>query len=207
MSTTITSTGITTPTISTTDGFDSSKSDYYIGKVVVEYDSANRSNSNSGAWVTWPSSGAFTNHTGFTGGSVLHIEYWIPFRNDNSSWGGSYTDCQITFDNGVAWRSLGNPGYDGGIMTDGGDTIHGQNQTYLVTGTPASDYSVQLRWRFRPFTNGASAKINQDHAINQGSPAGYCPAGTDGIADTRLGGTDSNQAYGSYRIMELIPTS
>ena len=201
MSTVISSASITTPTF-VSDNYDSSLGDHTIGQICVEYDSANFSYASASAWATWPTAG-FPNHTGFTGGSKLLIEYWIPCRHDNTSWGGVYMDMNITFDNGYSWRSAGGPGY-GGAMMSGGDWIHGENQRYLITSTPASDYSVKLRWRVRRF-DGSTLYINQSHAINQGSPAGYCPAGTDGIADTRLGGKDSNQNYGSYRIMELIP--
>ena len=177
---------------------------YKIGKVVAEYDSANWSHNSATTWKEWPTAG-FTNHTGFTGGNLLHIEYWIPMRNDSSSWGGGYIDTNITFNNGVSWRSLGTPGYDGGVMVaSSGNAIHGQNQTYLITNTPSTDYSVQLRFMIK--TYDSTVYVNQSHDINRTGTAGFCPAGTDGIADTRLGGTDSNQTYGSYRIIEYIPT-
>jgi hypothetical protein len=177
---------------------------YKIGKVVAEYNSSGRSNASNAAWVEWPAAG-FTNHTGFTGGSTIYIEAWIPMRNDSSSWGGGYVDTNITFDNGVAWRSLGNHGYDGGVMASGTTyVIHGENITYLVTGTPSTDYSVKLRFMFKSYDGTIS--INSSHDINRTGTAGFCPAGTDGIADTRLGGTDSNQSWGSYRIIEYIPT-
>lgn len=175
---------------------------YSIGKVVAEYNSSTGSVTSATSWTEWPSAG-FTNHTGFTGGSTLYIEAWIPTRNDDASWGGMYIDTNITFDNGVAWRSLGNHGFDGGTMVYGGDAIHGENITYLVTGTPLSNYSVKLR--FMAKTYGGSGTINGSHDINRSGTAGFCPAGTDGVADTRLGGTDSNQSYGSYRIFEFIP--
>ena len=201
MPTKISGSQVSSPNITVTDGFNSGIGEYSIGAIFVEYDSADFSYASSTAWATWPTAG-FPNHTGFTGGSKLFIEYWMPCRHDSTTWGGVYMDMNITFDNGYSWRSAGGPGY-GGSMMDSGTFIHGENQRYLITSTPASDYSVKLRWRVRRF-NGSTLYINQIHAINSTS-SGYCPAGTDGIADTRLGGKDSNQNYGSYRIMELIP--
>lgn len=180
-----------------------SSGSYSLGKIVAEFDSADWSHNSSSTWKEWPTAG-FTNHTGFTGGSTLHIEYWIPCRNDSGSWGGGYIDTNITFDNGASWRSLGNPGYDAGVMVaSSGNAIHGQNQTYLITNTPSTDYSVQLRFMIR--TYDSTIYVNQSHNINS-TTAGFCPAGTDGIADTRIGGTDSSQTYGSYRIYEFIPS-
>lgn len=179
---------------------------YVLGKVVVESDTANWTHDSNTTWKEWPTAG-FTNHTGFTGGSTLHIEYWIPMRHDSTSWGGAYIDTNITFDNGVAWRSLGNPGYDGGVMAEPSDIIHGQNITMIITGTPLTDYSVQLRFMIKNYSNGSDLFINQSHDINRSATAGYCPAGSDGIADTRLPGLDSLQHYGSYRIYEYIPVS
>ena len=180
---------------------------YVLGKVVAESDTNDWTHTSNSTWKEWPTAG-FTNHTGFTGGSTLHIEYWIPMRNDNSSWGGAYIDTNITFDNGVAWRSLGNPGYDGGVMASGsGNTIHGQNITMLVTGTPSTDYSVQLRFMVKSYDNSTNLYINQSHDVNRTATAGFCPAGSDGVSDTRLPGLDSLQHYGSYRIYEYIPVS
>lgn len=179
---------------------------YVLGKVVVESDDANWTHTSNATWKEWPTAG-FTNHTGFTGGSTLHIEYWIPMRHDTSGWGGGYIDTNITFDNGVAWRSLGNPGYDGGVMANPGNTIHGQNLTMIVTGTPSTDYSVKLRFMVKTYTNSVNLYINQSHDINRTATAGFCPAGSDGIADSRLPGLDSTQTYGSYRIYEYIPVS
>ena len=181
----------------------SGNSRYVLGKTAVESSSANWTFADHTAWKEWPTAG-FTNHTGFTGGSILHIEYWIPMRHDTSGWGGGYIDTNITFDNGVAWRSLGNPGYDGGVMTNPGNTIHGQNLTMLVTGTPSTDYSVKLRFMVKPYES-TTLEINQSHDINRTATAGFCPAGTDGVADTRLSGISSQQTYGSYRIYEYIP--
>lgn len=220
MVTTITGTSISTANLNLSGTFVSNKfasnnymqsvtaslsGSYKIGKVVSEYNSSGRSSTSSTAWVEWPAAG-FTNHTGFTGGSSIYIEAWIPMRNDNTSWGGGYVDTNITFDNGVAWRSLGNHGYDGGVMFNTSSSIHGENITYLVTGTPSTDYSVKLRFMFKPYTNGSTLNINSSHDINHTSVTGFCPAGTDGIADTRLSATDVNQNWGSYRIIEYIPT-
>jgi len=176
---------------------------YKIGKVISEYNTSGLSNTSNAAWVAWPAAG-FTNQTGFTGGSTIHIEAWIPMRNDSTGWGGGYVDTNITFDNGVAWRSLGNHGYDGGVMANTSPSIHGENITYLVTGTPSTDYSVKLRFMFKSYDG--TVAINSSHDINRTGTAGFCPAGTDGIADTRLSATDVNQNWGSYRITEYIPT-
>ena len=182
----------------------SGNSRYVLGKVVVESDGAAWTHNKNDVWKAWPTAG-FTNHTGFTGGSTLHIEYWIPMRHDNNAtWGGAYIDTNITFDNGVAWRSLGNPGYDGGVMTSPSDSIHGQNLTMLVTQTPSTDYSVQLRFMVKSYTDGSTLQINQSHDINN-SLSGFCPAGSDGVANTRLSGESSQQGFGSYRIYEYIP--
>lgn len=178
---------------------------YVLGKVVAESDTNDWSHASNTTWKEWPTAG-FTNHTGFTGGSTLHIEYWIPMRHDASGWGGAYIDTNITFDNGVAWRSLGNPGYDGGVMANGGDTIHGQNITMLVTGTPSTEYSVKLRFMVKGY-DSSTLQINLSHDINRTATAGFCPAGSDGVADTRLTGLDSLQHYGSYRIYEYIPVN
>ena len=187
------------------NAYTSGTSRYVLGKVVVESDAANWTHGSNTTWKEWPTAG-FTNHTGFTGGSTLHIEYWIPMRNDHSSWGGGYIDTNITFDNGVAWRSLGNPGYDGGVMTNPSNTIHGQNLTMIVTGTPSTDYSVKLRFMIKTYTGSSNLQINQSHDVNA-TNAGFCPAGSDGVADTRLSGINSTQTYGSYRIYEYIPVS
>lgn len=178
---------------------------YVLGKVVAESDVNNWSVASNTTWKEWPTAG-FTNHTGFTGGSTLHIEYWIPMRHDAGGWGGAYIDTNITFDNGVSWRSLGNPGYDGGVMANPSNTIHGQNITIIVTGTPSTEYSVKLRWMVKGY-DASTLYINQSHDINRIATAGYCPAGSDGVADTRLPGLDSLQHYGSYRIYEYIPVS
>lgn len=178
---------------------------YVLGKVVAESDTADWEHNKSTEWKEWPTAG-FTNHTGFTGGSTLHIEYWIPMRNGNTTWGGAYIDTNITFDNGVSWRSLGNPGYDGGVMVTGESIIHGQNITMLVTNTPSTDYSVKLRMMVKSYTDNSAFYINQSHDINRTGTAGFCPAGTDGVADTRASGLDSTQHYGSYRIYEYIPS-
>lgn len=197
---------INSTSITTGDGFSTTTSlDYQVGKIVHEVSSDNWSHASDTTWKEWPTAG-FSNHTGFTGGSKLHIEYFIPTRHDGSYWGGGYIDVNITFDNGVAWRSAGNSGYDAGVMIDGGSAIHAETRTIFITNTPSEDYSVKLRFMAKRY-NGGTFLINQSHDINRTATAGFCPAGSDGVADTRLAGLDSTQAYGSYRIIEFIPQS
>jgi hypothetical protein len=177
---------------------------HYLGKIVYNFDAKNWSHApaanNSTTWKQWPTT-LWDQHTGFTGGSILQFNFYIPTRMDTANWGGAYIEPNLSWDNGTTWYGLGNTGYDGGVMIQTGYAIHNHTQEILVTDTPTTDYNVRVRFMVKTYDNTGTLYINQSHDINRTGTSGYS------TGDNRLSGISSNQFYGSYRIYEWIPIS
>ena len=175
-------------------------SEYKLGKVIREY-------STTGVTVSSGSAAdVFTgaNHSGFTGGSHLELMYYMPTRKDGTTrWNGMYFEPQISFDNGSSYYSLGDCGYDGGIMFNGASAIHNyvNSMWFQNSGTqiPSSGtYTVKLKFRCSEYDTNGTAYINTSHAINGRVSATYL-ANTSNI--------DKYQHYAHWILKEWIPVS
>lgn len=99
-------------------------------------------------------------------GSNILLIWRVPFRNDSTSWGGGYIDIQISL-NGGAFTSIGDSGYDGGVMitTSAIGSMSGTN--YLDLPAVRSATSIQVRFLYHSYDG--TVWINGNHAINGGS--------------------------------------
>jgi len=185
---------VTGPGISLND-----PTNYRLGKVLVDYSSSSYSTT-SGSFTDMMTS---SQYTGFTGGSALEFFMHYPARNDTESWSGGYIEPHLSFDNGSNYYSMGNCGYDGGIMLQNGYGILCYNNHYFITNDatsriPSTDYSLKIKWRFAAY--GGNYQVNASHAINGGT--GYSQSYVDTSSTA-----NRNQHWMHWIIKEWIPVT
>ena len=186
---------VTGPSISIND-----PSEYKLGKVIREYDTTSITVSTTSPVDVF--TGA--NHSGFTGGSHLELMYYMPTRKDGTGqWNGLYIEPQISFDNGSSYYSLGDCGYDGGIMFNGASAIHNYINCmwFQNSGTqiPSSGtYTVKLKFRASEYTTAGTGYINGSHSVN-GRVSATTLANTSNI--------DKYQHFTHWILKEWIPIS
>ena len=135
-----------------------------IGKIHYEYDSTDRSFGTS--WAD----GMAWSPVEFSGGSRIMFHWHIPMRNDDSNWGGGYTEILYTYDGGSTWFSLGQSGYDT-VMVYGHGAISAQNGFFVFTNCPDEDFTIQVKFRHRSYSG--TLKINYDHEIQTGDHGAF----------------------------------
>lgn len=126
-----------------------------IGEIYYAYDSTTRTFGN-----TW-ADGKIWDSYQFKGGSRVRLDWRVPMRNDNSSWGGGYVDIQYSYDDGSTWNSIGNSGYDG-PMALGGDIIVSMNGNFTFIETPQDDFSLKLKFRHRSYDGTLTVNGSRD---------------------------------------------
>lgn len=142
----------------------------------VEYASSAVGYNLSTAWSTRTE--LSTLFTGFLPGSLLQMTYYVPARNDSTSWGGLYIEPQVEFNSDGAWKSLGCCGYDGGVMIFLGQTIASYQNSILIDPEMASEYSVKFRFAMRSYDG--TTTINNSHDINNVSGTATIMPGVSG---------------------------
>jgi hypothetical protein len=137
------------------------QSGYYTRQFITEIDTTNRS---FGTGWTLVYTGA--NRTGFKAGSKIRFTYQIPFRNESSSWGGAYTEPQVSFNNS-SWVSLGSSGYDGNVMQLNSPSIATYSKSIFIDPALQSvTGDFQFRFRFYCKAYDGTTLWNQSHDIN-----------------------------------------
>ena len=126
-----------------------------IGVINYQYDSATRTFGTS--WAD----GKIWDAVEFSGRSRIRLDWRVPMRNDNSSWGGGYIDILYSFDDGATWHSIGNSGYDG-PMASGGDIITSMNGNFTFTNCPDYDFSLRIKFRHRSYNGTLTVNGSRD---------------------------------------------
>lgn len=139
---------------------------YNLGRVVnmwYEYDTTSRTIGQSlttgKTWIT----------KNKKAGNDIVIHWHIPSRGWIDGWSGVYHHIEYSA-NGGAWTSMGNTGYDGGIMYSGAQAIGSQSGTIYVNITEVRDAtSIRFRFRHIQYGTGTAIEINTNHAITAGA--------------------------------------
>ncbi|MGH0033337.1 MAG: hypothetical protein ACQGVC_26420 [Myxococcota bacterium] len=150
-----------------------------IRQISVQTDSTTR-NFTTG----WALGNTFATVGGFKAGSLVRLHFSLPMRNDSLSWGGGYTEPQVSFDGGTSWNSLGSGGYDGPMVFDGRPIIRYAN-TLLIDPAQGSDFSVTVRFYHKSYDG--TLTVNGSHDINAISGTAPLMSGVNGLQHyTRL---------------------
>ena len=118
----------------------------YVRQVYVQNDATNRSFSTS-----WSLGATFTNVSGFKAGSLVEVTYYIPLRNDSTSWGGAFVEPQVTFNNST-WLSCGASGYT--AVMEYGQSIGYYQKNLLIDPSLESitgDFQFNIRFYMRSY--------------------------------------------------------
>ena len=176
--------------------------EFRLGKVVREYSATDITLSTTSLVDMFTGS----NTSGFTGGSHLELQWYIPSRKDTSSgtagnWMGMYFQPCLSFDDGTTWYSLGTCGYDGGTMTRYASSIHNYtNHAWIQnsgTNIPSSgSYTVKIKFMGCEYETTGDGKVNVSHDINGKNSGSYI--------DTSAG-IDRYQHYSHWTLKEWIP--
>ena len=178
--------------------------EFRLGKVVREYAASAVTLSTTSLVDMFTGS----NTSGFTGGSHLELQWYIPSRKDTSSgtagnWMGMYFQPCLSFDDGTTWYSLGTCGYDGGTMVRYASSIHNYtNHAWIQnsgTNIPSSgSYTVKIKFMGCEYETTGTAYVNGSHDINGKNSVTYI--------DTSAG-IDRYQHYSHWTLKEWIPVS
>lgn len=190
---TVNATNVKTTTLSDTSGnpaVDVAKvagnAGRYVRQVYVENDATNRSFTTS-----WSLGATFTNVTGFKAGSLVEVTYYIPLRNDSTSWGGAYVEPQVTFNNST-WLSCGSSGYTA-VMENGGASISFYGKTLLLDPSLESisgDFQFNIRFYLKSY-DGTLTSVTSNNINN-----------TSGTVSSATS-TNYTQHYASIIVREL----
>lgn len=116
---------------------------------------------------------------GFKAGSYIHLFYYVPNRNNSTSWGGAYIEPQVEFNNDGVWFSLGCCGYDGGVMIYRHATIASYMTSIIIDPNQSNDFSVKFRFAMRSYDG--TTTINGSHNINNVSGTASIMGGNNGL--------------------------
>ena len=176
--------------------------EFRLGKVVREYAASAVTLSTTSLVDMFTGS----NTSGFTGGSHLELQWYIPSRKDTSSgtagnWMGMYFQPCLSFDDGTTWYSLGTCGYDGGTMVRYASSIHNYtNHAWIQnsgTNIPSSgSYTVKIKFMGCEYETTGTAYVNGSHDINGKNSGSYI--------DTSAG-IDRYQHFSHWTLKEWIP--
>lgn len=131
----------------------------YARQVYVQNDTTSRSFSTS-----WSLGATFTNVSGFKEGSLVEVTYYIPLRNDSTTWGGAYIEPQVTFNNST-WLSCGSSGYT--AVMEYGQSIGYYQKSLLIDPSLESitgDFQFNIRFYLRSY-DGTLTSIS-NNSIN-----------------------------------------
>ena len=148
---------------------------FYSRQTVTQVDTTSRTFTT--AWALGPTFDVIPN---CQSRSLLHISYYVPARNDSTSWGGLYIEPQVRFNEGT-WQSLGSSGYDGGVMRNGQASIGSYYQTILIDPAQTASFSVQFRIYFRSYDGTAGVNNGVNHDINVVSNTATIISGNNGL--------------------------
>jgi hypothetical protein len=148
---------------------------FYSRQTVTQVDTANRTFT-----TTWALGPTFDVISNCQAGSLIHVSYYVPARNDSTSWGGLYTELQVRFNEGT-WQSLGGSGYDGGVMRLGQASIGSYYQTILIDPAQTTNFSVQFRFYFRSYDGTAGVNNGVNHDVNVVSGTATIMSGNNGL--------------------------
>jgi len=163
---------------------------YYTKQIITQVDTTSRTFST--AWALGPTFASIP----CSANSLLLLDYFVPCRNDSTSWGGAYIEPQVSFDGGTTWNSLGGSGYDGGVMKLGNSAISHYYQQILINPGLTSAFNARFRFYFRSYDGTLS--VNVSHNINAIS-------GTAALDNTNYNGSydNINQHYLHVVVEEL----
>lgn len=130
--------------------------DRFLRQYVIQHDLVDRTFTT--AFALGPT---FSVIPGFKAGSLLHIYYFVPMRNDSTVWGGAYIEPQIRYNEG-AWISLGSCGHEGGVMASGAQRIVAYRNHMLIDPQQSADFSVQMQFYCRSYDGTASWNASRD---------------------------------------------
>lgn len=133
---------------------------YYTKQIVTQIDTTART-----ATTTWVLGPTFDN-IACSGNSLLLVDYYVPMRNESTSWGGGYIEPQVSFDGGTSWNSLGSCGYDGGVMRSGNASISYYYQQLLINPGLTSSFTARFRFYFKSYDSTVGWNNGVNHNIN-----------------------------------------
>jgi hypothetical protein len=148
---------------------------YYSQRAITQVDTTSRTST-----TTWTLGPTFETITNFLPSSQILLTYYVPMRNDSTSWGGGYIEPQVSF-NGGTWQSLGSSGYDGGVMRLGQSSIASYYQTILIDPGLSSAFSTQFRFYFRSYDGTVGWNNGVNHDINVVSGTATIMSGNNGL--------------------------
>ena len=142
---------------------------------------------------TTPQNGYTTPWVSMRAKSQVKLMVDVPWRNDGTSWGGSYHLIYFQVNKAVGtvpantWVLLSNSGY---YMTNTRDILSYKN-TYYVPLTVNEDYQVRFFHKYRVYNNG-TLTINGSHYVQR-------------YLDSNLSqlGIPTNTGYSTYIIEEI----
>lgn len=134
----------------------------------------------------------FPNIVGCKAGSLIHLHFYVPTRNNDEAWGGIFLEPQVRFNSG-SWFSLGGTGYD--IMLNSSRAIQSYTNSVLFDPQQTVDFDIQFRFYWASYDG--STTINGSHSINS--------LNGDSPIDTNT--TNANQHYLTIKVEELAKWS
>jgi len=96
-------------------------------------------------------------------GTALKLSFRVPFRNDNTGWGGAYLLIQVRLDGGSV-KTIFHSGYDA-VMASGARAIASMSHTFLYDTQELLD-AKEVEIIFRSRTYQGTGKVNGSHAIS-----------------------------------------
>jgi len=100
-------------------------------------------------------------------GTNVMLSWRCPFRNEILDWGGGFIDIYLSI-NGGAYASIGDSGYDGGVMVHGAEAFGSMSGTLLLDlDAVRNATSIQIKFSHRSHTGVVT--INGSHGISTGS--------------------------------------
>ena len=149
---------------------------YYSRQTITQVDTTSRS-SVSTAWTLGPT---FSTITDLQPNSLLLLTFYVPTRNDSTSWGGGYIEPQVSFNSGT-WQSLGSCGHDAGVMRLRNATIGNFYNTILLDPAQSSTFTAQFRFYFRSYDGTIGWNNGINHDINVVSGTAPIMSGNNGL--------------------------
>ncbi|WP_457559028.1 hypothetical protein [Candidatus Harpocratesius sp.] len=133
-----------------------------MGKIYVEEDNTNRTFGTN--WADGMILQTRTIHDGWD----IKLHYELPTRNDDTGWGGGYTEVQYSINSG-AWHSVGRSGYQLAMGSNAKEIRTDTRTVYLqrseLTDAPATgDFDIQFKFRHRSYSG--RLEINEDRGTS-----------------------------------------
>jgi hypothetical protein len=106
--------------------------------------------------------------TAFTvpAGSVISMDFWIPIRNNSTSWGGGYVYLYYDINSSGTWFDLGTSGYGGAMAYQ--QHIDGYGNT-LIQDFSTTTEDFEIRYKFRHKSYDGTMIVNTSNNITGGA--------------------------------------